>query len=370
MNFGDEENVDFADYVKTYKVGTDNEKQSRSDKEDDKDKDGIYSNSDWYRDWESRYAHYTNDEDAELFDEGKEVVPVDHKKMEVKTIFSNKKEFQKHLRGYYVANECQSKFTKSCTHKCRAACKFYKKYDCKWFVSATKVKGCNNFKVRKVNLTHTKYYGDYLNRNRSVDPHFVKGVVLDKLRETFGSVIPKPRQIKDDFLKSHNTNIPYIFGWMARNLVLEELFGNYEDNYKLVPDLCKMVTKTNEGFVVVWSFRKTDHIFESMTISFVAPMKVFQDGCRAVVGLDTCHLTSKFGGVLMAATTLDGQNGLMPLGICVCRSETKENWASFLIHLKPGLKGHKISVCFISDKPKGLLEVVPIVFPGHQHRYC
>ncbi|KAI3905061.1 hypothetical protein MKX01_017307, partial [Papaver californicum] len=32
----DEENVDFSDYVKTYKVGTDNEKQNSSEEEDDK----------------------------------------------------------------------------------------------------------------------------------------------------------------------------------------------------------------------------------------------------------------------------------------------------------------------------------------------
>ncbi|KAL8155912.1 hypothetical protein AgCh_001098 [Apium graveolens] len=64
-----------------------------------------------------------------------------------------------------------------------------------------------------------------------------------------------------------------------------------------------------------------DKTFESVTISFDAPMKAFINGFRNVVGLDGCHLKGKYGGCLLSPTALDGQNGLVPLGIMICKNE-------------------------------------------------
>ncbi|XP_026444227.1 uncharacterized protein LOC113344438 [Papaver somniferum] len=52
------------------------------------------------------------------------------------------------------------------------------------------------------------------------------------------------------------------------------------------------------------------------------------------------------------------------------RAETKENWIIFLKHLKDAILAHPVKVAFISDRQKGLLEAVGIVFPCHHHRYC
>ncbi|XP_026415853.1 uncharacterized protein LOC113311225 [Papaver somniferum] len=112
------------------------------------------------------------------------------------------------------------------------------------------------------------------------------------------------------------------------------MFGNYEDSYKDVPIFCAMVAHTNPGSVNKYTYGKKDKTFMSMTISFAAPMRGWKKTGRPVIGLDACHLTGKRGGVLMAATTLDGQNNLVPLGI-----------------------------------RKGLLEAVPKVFPGARVRY-
>ncbi|XP_026399324.1 uncharacterized protein LOC113295187 [Papaver somniferum] len=73
----------------------------------------------------------------------------------------------------------------------------------------------------------------------------------------------------------------------------------------------------------------------------------------------------------MAATTLHGQNNLVPLGIKVCQSETKENWNVFLKDLAPAINAHHAGrITFIFDRQKGLLEAVPKVFPGARVRYC
>lgn len=63
-----------------------------------------------------------------------------------------------------------------------------------------------------------------------------------------------------------------------------------------------------------------------MTLCFKPSIEDFMDGCRKVIGLDTFHMYQKFGSLLMAAAGLDCHNGLVPLGIMVCRNETTENW--------------------------------------------
>ncbi|XP_026458501.1 uncharacterized protein LOC113359017 [Papaver somniferum] len=151
---------------------------------------------------------------------------------------------------------------------------------------------------------------------------------------------------------------------------MEAKYGSYEESYKLVPQFCKMVRHSNKNSVETFSYCNTDMDFVSMTISFAEAIKGWKDGCRSVVGLDACHLNDKCGGVLMDATGLDGQNGLVTLGIGVFHAETIENWIMFLTDLKPLLLSHEKPLTFISDRQKGLLEVVPAVFPDSHHRYC
>lgn len=114
-----------------------------------------------------------------------------------------------------------------------------------------------------------------------------------------------------------------------------------------------------------------DNRFESVTISFDAPMRGFINGCRNVVGLDGCHLKGKYGGCLLSATALDGQNGLVPLGIMVCRNECAENWFLFLNNLKHRLVDYPVEpINFISDRQKGLRDAVQKLFPTSPHRFC
>lgn len=72
-----------------------------------------------------------------------------------------------------------------------------------------------------------------------------------------------------------------------------------------------------------------------MFISFAAIQQGFKDSCRPFIGLDGCHLKGPFGGVLLAAVALDGNNGLYPVAFGLVESECIESWASFLYYLHP-----------------------------------
>lgn len=320
-----------------------------------------------------------DDEPGELFPDEDEVEELDPSKMIVGWTFPDKFSFQRHLKRYCVKHECVYKAHKSDPDRLRVWCtnRFNVTGDvvCRWFVFASKRPNLETFKVRKVDLVHTckvkKGDNNCRNsRNRSADPLLVSEVILENLKKTSYSVIPRPKQIAEDFLAEKLIDIPYHTAWKARNLVLEGLNGNYEESFADVPQFCKMMLHTNRGSVAKFSWCTVDKAFETLTLSFDVSIRAWMAGCRSVIGLDACHLLGPYGGVLMAATGLDGQNGLVPLAIMICRNETIENWTRFLEDIKDKLEGHPAPLTFISDRQKGLLEAVPAVFPGRPHRYC
>ncbi|XP_026399004.1 uncharacterized protein LOC113294845 [Papaver somniferum] len=91
-------------------------------------------------------------------------------------------------------------------------------------------------------------------------------------------------------------------------------------------------------------------------------------GCRLVIGLDGSHLNGKLGGVMLSAVGIDGQNGVFPICVMICMSETEENWFMMLKELRkriPDMPG----LTFISDRMKGILESVKRLFPLANSRY-
>ncbi|XP_026431647.1 uncharacterized protein LOC113328868 [Papaver somniferum] len=130
-----------------------------------------------------------------------------------------------------------------------------------------------------------------------------------------------------------------------------------------------MVKEKMPGSVASFSYGSTDNTFLSMTLCFNPAIEGFLAGCRKIIGLDACHLYGKYGGVLLVATGLDGQNGLIPLGIMVCRNETIENWKIFLKDLK-AILGQDLHFTIISDKQKGISEACDKYFCLDEHRLC
>ncbi|KAI3984472.1 hypothetical protein MKX01_000135, partial [Papaver californicum] len=257
----DEDNdICYEEHVKTYKVPSQSEDSSSSEdnREEERpemeavDKDDgpevksgykVGGKPDWYKRFQPDIRkHIEEEEELPLFPEEEEIPAVEPGKMLVKYVFNDEKDFKRHIKSYCVFHNCQFKLKKSCSKQVRALCRFKDDYDCKWFVYAIRVKCEPTFVVRSVNLTHT-CVGDPKSFNRSAD-------------HDSGSLIPKPRQIAGDFCVSHNINIPYICAWKARNLVLEELFGNYEDSYNQISRFCAMVAKTNEGSIAKFTYGK------------------------------------------------------------------------------------------------------------------
>ncbi|XP_026415797.1 uncharacterized protein LOC113311162 [Papaver somniferum] len=169
------------------------------------------------------------------------------------------------------------------------------------------------FTLRSWNVKHT-CNGNVKGENICANPEFVADWYMKSL-ETLGNKnkIPDPESLANEFNKTMKVNIKYHTTWRARNIVLQNLHGSYEEQYKKIPAFCEMVKEKMPGSVASSSYGSTDNTFLSMALCFKPAIEAFLAGCRKIIGLDACHLYGKYGGVLLVATGLDGQNGLVPL---------------------------------------------------------
>lgn len=158
--------------------------------------------------------------------------------------------------------------------------------------------------------------------------------------------------------------------YKARIIAHENIYGRYDEGFKLCPELCRQILLKNPGSIAQWSRSCVDHKFVGLCIAFKASLDGFVNGCRPIIGLDGCFLKGKYGGAVLSAISLDGNNGLFPVAIYVARGEDYESWSTFLSILRPHLRKHKSNVTFISDRCKGLLESVKELFPNSRHRHC
>lgn len=94
--------------------------------------------------------------------------------------------------------------------------------------------------------------------------------------------------------------------------------------------------------------------FTSIFISFKDSFDELFSGCRSLIGVDGCHLKGNYGGVLLSAIALDGNDEIFPIAWAIVSSEDEESWMFFVHHLKKLLEptGRGDQWCIISDRQK------------------
>ncbi|KAL5577301.1 hypothetical protein UlMin_019000 [Ulmus minor] len=96
-----------------------------------------------------------------------------------------------------------------------------------------------------------------------------------------------------------------------------------------------------------------------------------KDGCRPIIGLDGCFIKGHHKGQLLADVGIDPNNQMYPIAYAIVESETRDSWRWFLdllnVDLQLNNSGH---VSWITDKQKGLLDVLHKLFPDSKHIHC
>ncbi|XP_058216684.1 uncharacterized protein LOC131327546 [Rhododendron vialii] len=112
-------------------------------------------------------------------------------------------------------------------------------------------------------------------------------------------------------------------------------------------------------------------IFCRIYVRYDAQLKGLLVGCRPMIGLDGAFLKGLYGGQILSAIGVDGNNNMFPVAIAVVEVETKESWIWFLNILLEDIGSvEERGWTFISDRQKGLVETFKELMPNAEHRFC
>ncbi|XP_043698965.1 uncharacterized protein LOC122649788 [Telopea speciosissima] len=226
---------------------------------------------------------------------------------------------------------------------------------------------CQRLSIKKEGVT-AAWIAKKLTSNVKVDSHMNINVMEEYLSEKYG-------------VKANKTKL-----YRAKCIVNEETDGSHARAYKKLENYGLMVKERNPGTEFVIEYQNANRYgqeqhrallvnpqFKRLFICFDACKQGFLKGCRPFIGLDGCHLKGVYGGVLVSAIAIDGNNGMFSLAYGVVETECKDSWLFFLHHLL-GCIGTVTPAgepfTFMTDKQKGLIEAIGIKFPVAHHRHC
>ncbi|KAL5700412.1 hypothetical protein ACHQM5_025856 [Ranunculus cassubicifolius] len=275
--------------------------------------------------------------------------------------FSNAHEFRETLRKYSIAHGFAYVLKKNDPLRVTAKCK---SEGCPWRIHASRLSTTPFFCIKKMTAEHT-CEGSVVTSGYQATTSWVASIIKDKLRE---SPNYKPKDIAEDFKRDYGIELKYAQAWRGKEIAREQLQGSYEEAYSQLPLFCEKLIETNPGSLAIFT-TKDDSSFHRLFISFHASICGFNQGCRPLLFLDSTPLNSKYQGMLLSATSVDGNDDIFPVAFAIVDAETEDNWRWFLIQTRSAVSTSR-PITFVADFKKGLRESIADVFENGYHGYC
>ncbi|XP_043687582.1 uncharacterized protein LOC122638800 [Telopea speciosissima] len=291
--------------------------------------------------------------------------------------FRNVHHFREVLQEYEVQESIQVLKKKNDKNRVTGICSGK---GCPWRFHASPNSDGITFVIRTLNTNHT------CQRSRLKNKGVSATWIVKKLAPNLRADPEMSIQAMEELLKEqYGVTVYRSKLYRAKWIVNEETDENHARTYKKLENYGFMVKKRNPGTEYVIEYQNANIYgedqhgvimanpqFKRLFICFDACRKGFLKGCRSFIGLDGCHLKEVYGGVLVSAISIDGNNGMFSLTYSVVETECKDSWLFFLHHLL-GCIGSVTPTgepfTFMTDKQKGLIEAIGMKFPVAHHRH-
>lgn len=240
---------------------------------------------------------------------------------------------------------------------------------CPWRIHAAKLPGVPTFTIRTIHEVHTCSGINHLGHQQA-SVQWVANSVEERLRENPHC---KPKEILEEIHRMHGITLSYKQAWRGKERIMAAVRGSFEEGYRLLPEYCEQLVKTNPGSIALVYGNPEDNSFKRLFVSFHASIFGFINACRPLIGLDRTLLKSKYLGTLLFATGFDGEGELFPLAFGVVDEENHDNWIWFLSELQQLLEANTENMprlTILSDQQKGIIEGVEYNFPTAFHGLC
>ena len=97
--------------------------------------------------------------------------------------------------------------------------------------------------------------------------------------------------------------------------------------------MCTRLIEINLGTIVEYRCSDDGH-FMQLFVALVMLIHGFKMACRAIISIDSSHMSRLYKGVLFSASLYDADNGMFPLVYGLFSFENYEDWLWFLEKLK------------------------------------
>ncbi|XP_043692138.1 uncharacterized protein LOC122642661 [Telopea speciosissima] len=280
--------------------------------------------------------------------------------------FPDVKSCRRALRDTAIAMHFEVKTVKSDKTRFTARCAAE---GCPWRIHAAKLPGVPTFTIRTINEQHSCGGITHLGHQQA-SVQWVANSVEHCLRENPQC---KPKEILEEIHRVHGITLSYKQAWRGKERIMAAVRGSFEEGYRLLPQYCEQIKRTNPGSIASVYGNPSDNCFQRLFVSFQASIYGFVNACRPLLGLDRTLLKSKYLGTLLFATGFDGDGALFPLAFGVVDEESDDNWMWFLSELHNLLETNTENMprlTILSDRQKGIVDGVEANFPTAFHGFC
>ncbi|XP_058761902.1 uncharacterized protein LOC131657970 [Vicia villosa] len=277
--------------------------------------------------------------------------------------FNSLVEFKDAIREWSVLNGREIRFVKNENYRVRVECKG----KCGFLALCSKVGDRHTYQLKTWVGSHS--CARVLN-NKSANSKWVSKLVVEK-RKSMGKV--KVSEIMSEMRMKYAVGITKGKAWRAQCLAEEIVEGDATRQYTMLWRYAAELKKQCPGNTIKIDVERPlptiQPRFDKFYFCLDGCKKGFINGCRPFIGVDGCHLKTKYGGQLLVAVARDPNDQYYPLAFGVVETESKESWRWFLQLLMEDV-GVERKYVFISDQQKGLVAVFEEMFEQIEHRIC
>ncbi|XP_021975487.1 uncharacterized protein LOC110870611 [Helianthus annuus] len=253
--------------------------------------------------WKTTYSQSKNDFTSEL---GKDS-------------FNDKEEFTRLVKLHSIKTHKHFEVVESKPTTWYIKCKLHDQ-GCKWHLRASKRKRSGSFEIIKYTGPHTCLHSMITQDHPNLDATLIAQEIQHLIKEQPSISIAT---LKAEIIDKLSYTPSYKKVWVGKQKAIEQVFGNWEESFTILPKFLYALQKFNPGTIVEWCvMRKTNQVeFRRVFWAFDPSIKGFKH-CRPVISIDATHLYGKYKGKMMIAMGVDGNNQILPLAFAIVENES------------------------------------------------
>lgn len=268
--------------------------------------------------------------------------------------FKSLKQFKKAILKWSVLNGREVRFAKNDKVRVRAVCKG----NCGFTALVSRVGDSHTYRMKTLVDRHTC---GRVFANKNAKSKWVAKGVMDRI---MGGSDVSLAEIIQDVRRNYATGITVWSAWKAKQIARGIVEGDALKQYTLLWSYCAELKRACAGNTCRLEVERpcpsVPPKFGSFYFCFDGCKRGFLAGCRPFVGVDGCHLKTKYGGQLLIAVGRDPNDQYYPLAFAVVENETKESWRWFLTLLLQDIEEDRRWV-FISDQQKVHVSTIIVI---------